>query len=152
MHLKARTLKVAHLSVGRALIVLTVPQHVTLPEAKQNTPKGLGKCYVWPFLIHSDVCVCVCVCWLLAMGHKYKFKGEWPSEVRLCWQYFLVNVCRHWGLITNNSCLTFSQVYKWNAGDVCKATGRTVGGRSMSHHLQPVSNWVCTIFKRYYGS
>lgn len=143
--LNAKTLKVAHLSVGRALIVLTVPQHAAFPVAKQTTTKGLGKCYVWPFP-HLPWCT-VCVrwwCWLLAVGHKYKFKGEWPSEARLCCRCFLVSTL---GLITNNSCLTFSQV--WNAGDVCTAPRRSVGvQRPGSHHLQPVSNRVCATFKR----
>lgn len=46
--LNARTLKVAHLCVGRALKLLTVPQRGAFPVAKLSKPpaKGLGKCYV----------------------------------------------------------------------------------------------------------
>lgn len=141
MLLKTRTLKVAHLSVGRALIVLTVPQHATLPVAKQNTTKGLGSATSDLFSsTQIYVCVYVCVddvdCWLWVISTSLRVNG--PLRWGFVGDVFL---CRHWGLITNNSCLTFSQVYVWNAADVCRAAGRIVSGGSMSHHLQPVSHW-----------
>lgn len=80
------------------------------------------------------VYVCVCVgdvdCWLWVISTSLRVNG--PLRWGFVGNVFL---CRPWGLITNNSCLTFSRVSIWNARDVRKGPSRTVAGRSMSHHL-----------------